>query len=126
MVMELKSFCPHLILRSVQSRVNGYAVHEVVYDVVGEVDDISTVIRLVTSGIALSPLPVYVQDNPSMELNGCAQVMPGQMEARYGMFFDERRFNLRTALDIFELLKGEIGRMPPHVEVATRTSLAHQ
>src|SRR5690606_15059199 len=99
--------------------------HEIVYDVVGEVDDIMTAIRLVTSGIALSPLPAYVQDNPSMELNGCTQVMPGQVEARYGMFFDERRFNLRAALDIFELLQGEIRRIPPHVEVNSR-ALAHQ
>lgn len=100
--------------------------HEIVYDVVGEVDDIMTAIRLVASGIALSPLPVYVQDHMTMELNGCSQVMPGQVEARYGMFFDERRFNLRTALDIFELLKGELGRVPHLVEGSPRASLAHQ
>jgi len=100
--------------------------HEIVYDVVGEVDDIMTAIRLVSSGIALSPLPAYVQDNASMELNGCTQVMPGQVEARYGMFFDERRFNLRAALDIFELLQGEINRLPPHVEVNSGRALAHQ
>ncbi|WP_246727904.1 LysR family transcriptional regulator [Chelativorans sp. Marseille-P2723] len=37
--------------------------HEVVYDVVGEVDDIMTAIRLVSSGLAISPLPVYLQQN---------------------------------------------------------------
>jgi len=98
--------------------------HEIAYDVVGEVDDIMTAIRLVTSGIALSPLPAYVHDNSVTELNGCTQVMPGQIEARYGMFFDERRFNLRAALDIFELLQGEMRRLPAPIEVGARASLA--
>ncbi|WP_159593224.1 LysR family transcriptional regulator [Chelativorans xinjiangense] len=99
---------------------------EVVYDVVGEVDDIMTAIRLVSSGIALSPLPAYVRDSPSVDLNGCAQILPGQLEARYGMFFDERRFNLRTALDIFELLKDELARVPLPLEVARPSLAAHQ
>lgn len=50
--------------------------------------------------------------------------MPGQIEARYGMFFDERRFNLRAALDIFELLQGEMRRLPAPIEVGARASLA--
>jgi len=41
------------------------------------------------------------------------------------MFFDERRFNLRTALDIFELLKSELTRAPLSRETA-RPSLAVQ
>ncbi|MDZ5695763.1 MULTISPECIES: LysR family transcriptional regulator [Phyllobacteriaceae] len=99
--------------------------HEVVYDIVGEVDDIMTGIRLVSSGIALCPLPVYVLDRLSVELNACTQILPGQVAARYGMFFDERRFNLRAALDIFELLKDELVHVPPPHEIS-RPSLAHQ
>ena len=99
--------------------------HEVFYDVVGEVDDIMTAIRLVSSGLALSPLPVYLQKDLTEGIGGCTQILPGQLEARYGMFFDERRFNLRTALDIFELLKGEGTRAPKPVKML-RPSLAHQ
>lgn len=99
--------------------------HEVVYDIVGEVDDILTASRLVSSGMALSPLPAYALNNPAVDLNGCTQILPGQIEARYGMFFDERRFNLRMALDIFELLKDELARVPPQLGAA-RASMAHQ
>jgi len=99
--------------------------HEVFYDVVGEVDDIMTAIRLVSSGLALSPLPVFLQKDLTEGIGGCTQILPGQVEARYGMFFDERRFHLRTALDIFELLKGDLVRGPKPVEMQ-RQSLAHQ
>jgi len=99
--------------------------HEVFYDVVGEVDDIMTAIRLVSSGLALSPLPVFLQKDLTEGIGGCTQILPGQLEARYGMFFDERRFHLRTALDIFELLKEELVRAPKPAEMQ-RQSLAHQ
>lgn len=99
--------------------------HEVIYDVVGEVDDIMTAIRLVASGLALSPLPAFLHSSLAEGLAECTQILPGQAEARYGMFFDERRFNLRAALDIFELLKNEAGRAPvPRAMVPP--SLAHQ
>lgn len=119
-----------IVLPSAQSPLGAVAREwlrrqEVVYDVVGEIDDIMTAIRLVSSGVALSPLPAYVQNSPSMDLNGCAQILPGHLEARYGMFFDERRFNLRTALDIFELLNEELTRVPPLPAMAQAT-MAHQ
>jgi DNA-binding transcriptional LysR family regulator len=97
--------------------------HEVIYDVVGEVDDIMTAIRLVSSGLALSPLPVYLQQDMEEGFNGCTQILPGSVEARYGMFFDERRFNLRAALDIFELLNGEAAR-PAKLPEMPRVSVA--
>lgn len=119
-----------IVLPSAQSPLGAVAREwlrrqEVVYDVVGEIDDIMTAIRLVSSGMALSPLPAYAQSSPSMDLNGCAQILPGHLEARYGMFFDERRFNLRTALDIFELLNDELTRVPPLPAMA-QASMAHQ
>lgn len=98
---------------------------EVVYDVVGEVDDIMTAIRLVSSGLALTPLPIYLQRSLAEEFESCAQILPGHIDARYGMFFDERRFNLRAALDIFELLKSELTRAPLSRETA-RPSMAVQ
>ena len=42
-----------------------------------------------------------------------------------GMFFDERRFSLRAALDIFELLKSELTRTMRPVE-GSRPALVHQ
>ncbi len=99
--------------------------HEIAYDVVGEVDDIMTAIRLVSSGLALTPLPIYLQRSLAEEFESCAQILPGHIDARYGMFFDERRFNLRAALDIFELLKSELTRAPLSRETA-RPSMAVQ
>lgn len=99
--------------------------HEVAYDIVGEVDDIMTAIRLVSSGIALSPLPAYVRDSLREDLNGCTQILPGQVEMRYGMFVNERRFSLRTALDIFELLKSEPEHIPLPLKGARPTLAAH-
>lgn len=90
---------------------------------VGEVDDIMTAIRLVSSGLALTPLPVYLQRGLAEEFESCAQILPGQIETRYGMFFDERRFNLRAAMDIFELFKSETMHVPLPSE-ATRMSVA--
>ncbi len=88
--------------------------HEVSYDIVGEVDDIMSAIRLVSSGIASSPLPAYVRDS----LKNCTQVLPGQLKIRYGLFINEQRFSLRTALDVFELLKEDMPKPAPSVPVA--------
>jgi len=99
--------------------------HEVTYDVVGEVDDIMTAIRLVSSGLALWPLPVHMQDSLADSFSDCVQILPGHVDARYGMFFDERRFSLRAALDIFELLKSELTRTMRPVE-GSRPALVHQ
>lgn len=99
--------------------------HEVRYDVVSVVDDIMTALRLVSSNVALSPIPSYVLNNPTHNLNGCRQILPGQLETRYGMFFDERRFHLRAAMDIFEVLKDELEAMPVGMDMP-RANLAHQ
>lgn len=99
---------------------------QVSYDVLGEVDDIATAIRLVSSGVAVSPLPSFVFDGQVGVLGDCVEVLPGGLEMRYGMFFDDKRFNLRMALDIFELLQGELHRMTPPPPAFPRHSLAHQ
>lgn len=99
--------------------------HQVSYDIVGEVDDIMTAVRLVSSGLALSPLPTYVRESLREDLNGCTQILPGQLEIRYGMFVNERRFNLRSALDIFELLKNEPEHMPLPLRIVRPALAAH-
>lgn len=83
------------------------------YDVLGEVDDVMTAIRLVADGAALSPLPGFVFDGRESVLEECGETLPGGMDIRYGMFFDDKRFNLRLALDIFELLQDELHRITP-------------
>ncbi|MCT8997658.1 LysR family transcriptional regulator [Chelativorans intermedius] len=92
--------------------------HEIVYDVIGEVDDIMTAVGMVAGGLAVSPLPPYLRDSPPVDLDGCVGLLPGRLQARYGMFFDERRFSLRTALDIFELVREALGEVPPPIVVA--------
>lgn len=83
------------------------------YDVIGEEHDITNAMKLVANGAAVSPLPGFVFDgNPALH-EDCVEVIPGGLEIRYGMFFDDKRFNLRLAMDIFELLQGELHRMPP-------------
>lgn len=96
------------------------------YDVIGEVDDITNAMKLVANGAAVSPLPGFVFDgNPALH-EDCVEVIPGGLEIRYGMFFDDKRFNLRLAMDIFELLQGELHRMTPPPSAYQGQGLAHQ
>ncbi|SFQ56583.1 DNA-binding transcriptional regulator, LysR family [Nitratireductor indicus] len=100
---------------------------DISYDVLSEADDIATAVRLVASGTAVSPLPSFVFDGQfSSVLEDCSEVLPGGLDMRYGMFFDDKRFNLRMALDIFELLQGELHRMVPPPGGFPRHSLARQ
>ncbi|EKF18239.1 LysR family transcriptional regulator [Nitratireductor pacificus] len=99
---------------------------EVAYEVLGEVDDIATAMKLVSSGIAVSPLPSFVFDGQISRLDDCVEVMPGSLDMRYGMFFDDKRFNLRLGLDIFEFLQGEMHRMSPPLAAFQRHSITHQ
>ena len=96
------------------------------YEVIGEVDDITNAMKLVANRAAVSPLPGFVFDgNPALH-EDCVEVIPGGLEIRYGMFFDDKRFNLRLAVDIFELLQGELQRMTPPPSAYQGQGLAHQ
>lgn len=86
---------------------------DIAYDLVGEVDDIMTVLLMVVGGVAVAPLPSFTMERSGVELDDCTEVLPGRVDIRYGMFFDEKRFSLRSAEDIFELLK----RGPARVDV---------
>ncbi len=96
------------------------------YEVIGEVDDITNAMKLVISGAAVSPLPGFVFDGVSPSLEDCTEIIPGGLDIRYGMFFDDKRFNLRLAMDIFELLQGELHRLTPPPATYQGHSLAHQ
>lgn len=100
--------------------------HNVSYEVLGEVDDIMTAIKLVSGGAAYSLLPGFMLGGNDSALEDCAEALPGGLEVRYGMFFDERRFNLRMALDIFELLQGELHRVSPPLRQAGMEAFAPQ
>ncbi|WP_255606465.1 LysR family transcriptional regulator [Nitratireductor rhodophyticola] len=96
------------------------------YEVIGEVDDITSAMKLVVSGVAASPLPGFVFEGNSSSLEDCGEVIPGGLDIRYGMFFDDKRFNLRLAMDIFELLQGELHRLTPPQAAYQGHSLARQ
>ncbi|MCC5778835.1 LysR family transcriptional regulator [Nitratireductor sp. B36] len=96
------------------------------YEVIGEVDDLTSAMKLVVGGVAVSPLPGFVFEGNSSSLEDCAEIIPGGLDIRYGMFFDDKRFNLRLAMDIFELLQGELHRLTPPPSAYQGHSLARQ
>ncbi|MEC9247294.1 MAG: LysR family transcriptional regulator [Pseudomonadota bacterium] len=96
------------------------------YEVIGEVDDITSAMKLVVGGVAASPLPGFVFEGNSSSLEDCVEIIPGGLDIRYGMFFDDKRFNLRLAMDIFELLQGELRRLTPQAAAYPGHSLARQ